>query len=339
MLLENPLGDLIWEAKLNVTDIKMIFEDNFLRDILVCWSEMNCHPLDMENTQLQNQLIWYNSSIRIENKPFYKKKWAQKGINRLRDLVNDQGVLYTLEQFNNKYDMSMNFVEYGSVLAAILSDWKASLMSVSEDNVSQNSTNTPKLVTKFIYLKLNTNQALLMPVVRKWEPLINDLTLEELTSATRKIYMMSNFPKLRSFQYRVLTKTVYTNVTLMKWGIKKTDKCSFCDGEQETLKHLFLECPIIKFFWGKIHKEFGLNFKLSFKIIILNDAHSNPRMIENFILLAAKYHIHRTKCMGERLNFISFKKYISQIKEFEEIIARKKNKLNYHNAKWKNIHM
>ena len=45
--------------------------------------------------------------------------------------------------------------------------------------------------------------------------------------------------KLRWFQFRIIHRILGTNSLLCKMGIKTDNKCSFCNREKETIKHLF----------------------------------------------------------------------------------------------------
>ena len=46
--------------------------------------------------------------------------------------------------------------------------------------------------------------------------------------------------KMRSFQFKVNRNIFFTNEKLKKIGIGKTDLCTFCEEEVETLKHIFI---------------------------------------------------------------------------------------------------
>ena len=48
----------------------------------------------------------------------------------------------------------------------------------------------------------------------------------------KEIYGLTNVAKYRSFQYRLLQRSLVTNVLLYKWGIKVSDSCSFCGHEK-----------------------------------------------------------------------------------------------------------
>ena len=54
--------------------------------------------------------IWFNPNLRIN----FKKKWFDKGIRTLNDIVNTYGKPMDLAEFRGKFHVTTNFLEYGS---------------------------------------------------------------------------------------------------------------------------------------------------------------------------------------------------------------------------------
>lgn len=65
------------------------------------------------------QPLFFNKDIRIDNIPLYNKKWYKKGIVTINDILRHDGTFLTLEDFQNKYDVSTNFLEYNGIINAI----------------------------------------------------------------------------------------------------------------------------------------------------------------------------------------------------------------------------
>ena len=62
----SPLGEDIWRCSLYEWDVKTLNIANpFWEDVLYSWNTYNSH----HERRIENQLIWYNSNIRIQNKP------------------------------------------------------------------------------------------------------------------------------------------------------------------------------------------------------------------------------------------------------------------------------
>jgi len=69
-----------------------------------------------------------------------------------------------------------------------------------------------------------------------------------------RIYTLST--KLRNFQFKFLHRRIATNSFLFKIKFSESNLCSFCQIAQETLLHLFWECPITEAFWNSVQQFF-----------------------------------------------------------------------------------
>ena len=58
--------------------------------------------------------------------------------------------------------------------------------------------------------------------------------------------------KLRDFQFKIINRILVTNIFLFKINKKDNDLCSYCQGEAESIIHLFVRCEIVKRILGKI---------------------------------------------------------------------------------------
>ena len=71
--LENYGRDLIFHGYLNVSDTKkeVRVTDPFLKEILEYWAEINFVDQVSSDIAFQEQFLWFNSLIRIDNKPIF----------------------------------------------------------------------------------------------------------------------------------------------------------------------------------------------------------------------------------------------------------------------------
>ena len=73
---------------LKIIDVSILKVSNvFLQDILQSWSEIAFVNDVTSVGQLRSQSFWFNSLIRVENKPIYHKQWALRGILFIRHLM------------------------------------------------------------------------------------------------------------------------------------------------------------------------------------------------------------------------------------------------------------
>ena len=119
------------------------------------------------------------------------------------------------------------------------------------------------------------------------------------------IFRITNVPKYRSFQYRLLQRGLVTNIQLNKWNNKPSDLCYYCKEFKETLVHLFFECQIVKGFWTEIgdyiKSKYHYQINMTAANIILNRVIEKKNHVINFLVLLAKQYIYSQRCLGTRL--------------------------------------
>jgi len=64
-------------------------------------------------------ILWNNQDITIEGKSLFWKWWTQNGIYYIQDILNENGNFPTFEEFNRRYKMSANFLNFFQILASI----------------------------------------------------------------------------------------------------------------------------------------------------------------------------------------------------------------------------
>ena len=103
---------------------------------------------------------------------------------------------------------------------------------------------------KFVYKNLVNKVIELLPTVKfsKWEELlIIDTT--EWSEYFRIIKKSCKDVYLRTFQYKFLHRIIATDTFLYKIELKDSKMCTFCKLGEETIEHLFFECPITFQLW------------------------------------------------------------------------------------------
>ena len=104
-------------------------------------------------------LIWYNSLVRIANRPFlfFNKHWAEAGVQIIKDLVNDDFQVITYGEFREKQCLSPSFLEFYGVTSAIRSAMKS--LKLKTPNGKDQGFSVQKLIaatkpTKLAYIIL-----------------------------------------------------------------------------------------------------------------------------------------------------------------------------------------
>ena len=139
----------------------------------------------------------------------------------------------------------------------------------------------------------------------------------------------------RNLQFRILHNVYPKNKKLYKWNIKPTPWCSSC-GEDETLKHVLVECRVAKGTFTNLKTilcELGLDSNLSNHDIILGRPDSN---ILSHILIRVKAALLQQQDSEKRIITIqNLKGMILQEYRIELYNSRTENNLQKIKAKWK----
>ena len=198
-------------------------------------------------------------------------------------------------------------------------------------------------MASFLYEQLNGNANILLNKEMKWLADRDEKVSFVLKVALRLIYLTTNVPKYRSFQYRLLHRALITNVNLKQWGKSESDSCAFCDSNKETYRHLFYECKLVEELWQKVKSQiintWFPNISLDWSYVnVLQDTVCNKRgHIINFICLIVKQYIYKCKCLGHVMNVNAVKSKIFEIRNMEKFYATKNNLLSKYNVKWRGI--
>ena len=223
--------------------------DTFLREVLEVWCEINYQGCELSSQTFFKSTIWFNSDIRIDNKPFFFKEWHQKGIVCIEHLTNSKSGFLSLKEFREKYSLDGNFLIYYSVISSIKKAFKEKVRtdtgSVKRDFRTQLIT-TKKPSKLFYSLFIEKKKTMPQKSQGKW---LRDCAREDdvqidwkATYKTSALCTAST--RLREFQFKFLHRITATNSLLYKINISDSSLCSFCAESEETILHLYWECPI-----------------------------------------------------------------------------------------------
>ena len=62
--------------------------------------------------------VWNNDNFKIDNKPIILKKWFDKKIYYVKDIIN-KDTFYTVEEITRVYNLQTNFLEYYGLINTI----------------------------------------------------------------------------------------------------------------------------------------------------------------------------------------------------------------------------
>ncbi len=118
-----------------------------------------------------------------------------------------------------------------------------------------------------------------------------------------------------------------------------SDKCTFCNLEQENVVHLFWECQTAKHIWEQViswyNNKTNQNVHISCKKVLFGKASKNALHCVNTIVLITMQYIYSCRCLKAIPNFHQLKWKILDMHNIEKYIAVKNDKLPKHLKKWK----
>ena len=319
----------------DLNDVIPVTTPPFWRNVLEAWIKINYHaeksPVD--------QLLWYNSKIRIENKPFYWKKAHIQGLREVQQLFPD-GQFITAIDAQDKYGLSV--MQWNSLKTAIPGHW----YQVFKDRPTRQPDYVyDKLVedadiAKKTYDMLSEKLDISSVLQQKWDSEIwipQDLLQKQLKS----MYIVTNSSKLRSFYYRSINKALVLNSHLFRWKIRDNNLCTFCKQEKETNVHLFFDCVCTQNLWEEVVSwslcNLNSELELSRTGVMINYFNDNPYSVANVIGLITKQYIYRQKCLSGNLLFNEVKQLIMQTRNVEKFNAKCNNQMSKFNSKWANF--
>ena len=119
-ILGNHHATALFLGNLKPEDVATLaIEDPFTKELVEAWCRLNliCNPISFSSMS-----IWYNSSIRINGKPFFfYKSWFVADVTTVSNLLDETSSrLLTFDAFKEKYTVKANFLQYYSVVTAVL---------------------------------------------------------------------------------------------------------------------------------------------------------------------------------------------------------------------------
>ena len=333
----------IWLCNIKPSHVKKLFNDSFWTDVLYAWAKLNFQTPDSLKP-VTEQFIWYNSCMLLMGKPFLYNKAYKSGLKYIGQLCDTKGKMLSTEIVCGKYEISV--LEYNSIKASMPKYWKELIreaekieIQIGPKTMLQKFEQSKKAASLYYKLICERN----IPVLRTYDRWIEKMNVnfdyDDFSNAFSCLYQITNVPKLRSFQYKLLYKAVILNDKLCKWGITQTDMCSNCQQQVENVYHFFWECNDAQRIWSFVNiyckRIFPEEmFSLSFENLLLNSMHQKPQHVINFIFLVAKQYLYASRCLKQTPSTHALEARIEKYRNIEYYNAIKSNNVLRHLKKW-----
>ena len=346
-------GKFLFHCNFNYTKLRIILPE-FYKECVVSWTLLS-EDNPSSSSEIANQVIWNNQFICIGSKSIYNSRLIDLGIVRIGDLYDTRG-----EFKSNKEPLysTLSPVEHFlifSLFNAFPQEWRK-ILKTNENSISSKAhdliqtdfelriegkkVNFQNLKSKSLYDNFVSKISSIPTAQKKYNEAFSTHTFQ---LDWGKIYLLpfktTLDTKLREFQYKILNRILYTNKMLFKFKKVVSPLCDFCEKELETIEHLFFHCTKVNTFWDELKVvlnslDIAIRFDIKNVLFGILDA-DNISILVNYILLESKYFIYRCKLnkgsLRVRLLVDKFRKTF----QTERFIAKKKNKIHFHNKKWK----
>ena len=336
------LGEDIWRCTILPQDIDNIrITNQFWKDVWKSWSEYNYY----KDFRIENQLIWYNSHIRVQDKPIWWRDICAAGLKYIYQMF-EKG------DFKTDYEMKQQFglstLRYNALKGALPAEWKkffvksppAQYMPLAPNTHDRCLSGDLKKLTNKVYWYLAEDVMIIHNKYMKWRQELGEDFCQGLCDYGKKhldVFKVTNVPKYRSFQYRLLQRGLVTNILLEKWKIIPSENCTFCHEVPETVCHMLYDCNVVYALWQDfvtyVLETYKLRVNLSVVNVMLNEVAPKGSVI-NFLCLIIKQYVYSQRCLKKELSFYEIKSRLKNIECIEKYIAVKHEKLVKHVKKW-----
>ena len=315
--------------------------NNFWKEVINAYHEIQ------DKTELNNwqeymcQSLWYNKNIRIDNKPLFYRKWYNKGIKYIYDLLDEDCNFLTLDNIQHRFSLQISHLAYTGIVHAIKSDLKKYNF---ERNSYRYGPHIPQTIKIYICTKrgsrpmydiLNRVQVTNPTGKRKWAKVFN-IPDSEWKFIFTLPFQVCKDSKLQWTQVRINHYILTTNTFMYKIGMINYTVCTLCETEDETIYHLIWQCSKTQQFIGdfKIYcNSKNIAFEIADKTFIFGDLKSQDKVL-NYLLIYMKYYIYKTRCLKHKLSVKAFLGELYFSYKTLELLAKEENEINNFNANW-----
>ena len=225
-----PMVHFIWKVNLGKKDVKLFCKKGFWYDVLVAWCKFKWQTPN-NKSKIRNQSIWFNSSIRYDDKPIYCRNAIVHGLLKVEQVLNDEGYFRSFTEIQQVWGNTINFIEYETKCDSFPYFWKQLLRKEGPDGDLGVDYTEMILRTdigmRWIYTELISGCYFVEEKKRRWEQIFNkSIETEDFLKCFQRNFQISNISEMRSFHFRMLHLT-----TVVQYQYRQMDECTFCAKE------------------------------------------------------------------------------------------------------------
>ena len=300
---------------------------------------------DHEKSEMLHHSIWYNSKICIGGNIVFYKRWYDRGVHCISDLVNGEGRLMNYIEFCEIYFTPMITVFQG-LRNAILESYNW----LRDIDVTVIRPFCPKYIRcivgngkgasriyDVIIKTLHKEQKYTLRWTEEFDLEVNNAWWSRVNS----IVKLPMETRLRWFHYRIVHRIIATNTFLCKIGIVDSPLCTFCSILPESIIHLFWECRVVSqviqeaLSWLSDILErhitlFDRDFILGFS--------SDTEKLLNYLFILLKNYVYKQRAKNFAPSIGGYKKEVEICFNIEEYTHKKNLQVGIFKKKWKQLY-
>ena len=288
------------------------------------WAEIHYHePLNSEDAC--QQILWFNSAIKIGNKFLKNNLMEQKGLVFIKDLLDNHGKIANRTYIQEKYNTEISIMYYNSMVSAIPKKWKK---LIEEDNNSTNYFRMQKcqimiesrpkrleeLKCRDLYW-LFINKINCRPSSEsKWEEKVGLNFDEDMWAKLyQNPYGLTSEAYILALHFEITHRTLACGYNLNIWKIKESNICETCQNDTDTIEHHMVACEPTLRFWNTVFNWWKAAIGFMFPIDTYDILFGLPNETEdiqvkqlNFILLLGCSYVYTNKQQKKDSNLYEF---------------------------------
>ena len=248
--------------------------------------------------------------------------------------MHPNGHFLSLADFNARYDIEINFLEYESIKHAIPGDLKknAAIEAAKLEN--------QPLITNVV-LKVKSSKEIYEELIK---PLKKDptcikswpdqygiaFTEPEWKEIFDLPWKVTKHTKLIEFQCKILHKVYASNSYVSRFDITVLPNCEICMVKHNT-KHFFVDCMKVRYFWFQFQVCFMPEIDITCNDILFG-IFKDQSFALNYCLLHAKWYLHKehigsANFKNYRPSFQKYIMYLQNVLQIEECCYKLRNKV------------
>ena len=296
---------------------------SFYMQLIKDWFDRPNRLSDLILDQRRYQILWNNELVTYKGKPIFIKRWLDKGITHIRDIIDERN--NNIVSYANIADIvgdsPLTQFEYNVLINSITPELMHMALPSKEDAIYFSDIPIHRLKSKQIrqyYVRdrlVNVSHRCGTYFTNKYGENTMSSSVWELTSKITKEV------KMIILQWKILHGIYPTRLVLFRSKITETDKCLLCD-MQDSIEHYFVTCKSVLPLWcvvfADVAKILTQSFDLSDKYILLGVTENNDNAFTtdqlhrvNNLILLAKFCIHVAK-VSQDVNVNIKSKYLQE---------------------------